>query len=87
VIILEAVGLTLQKVVKEEHVEGSRQIPSSDSTEYASGYRAPQQQKQTGGNKVLNLAKKTIIGRIVMALVPSGGNQDLEMQRNFHVGR
>jgi hypothetical protein len=87
VIILESVGLTLQKVAKEEHVEGTRQIPSSDSTEYAGGYRAPQQQKQAGGNKVLNIAKKTIIGRIVMAVVPSGGNEDVKMQRHHNVRR
>ncbi|KAG0648668.1 hypothetical protein D0Z07_4626 [Hyphodiscus hymeniophilus] len=68
VVIFETMGLTLQKTVKEEHIEAAqptcRQSSDSDSP--------METKKQSGGdsgdNVFLNIAKKTIIGRIVMSL-------------------
>jgi hypothetical protein len=79
VVIYEATGLTLVKQVKEEHIEAQAHHPvnSTDSS-------SPMQPKQkSSGNMVLNILKKTIIGRLVMAIVGSGkrGNRDMEMQQ------
>ncbi|KAE8444871.1 hypothetical protein EG329_014119 [Mollisiaceae sp. DMI_Dod_QoI] len=78
VITFETVGLTLQKQIKEQHVEAARELDSSNSSE-------PMQpkQKSSAGNAVLNVAKKTIIGRIVMLIVGSNssGDRDMEMQQ------
>lgn len=78
VVIYEVTGLTLVQVVKEEHVEAQahRPVNSSDSS-------SPMQPKpRSSGNTVLNILKKTIIGRIVMAIVGRGqkGDRDMEMQ-------
>jgi len=81
VLIFESVGLTLSKVVKEEQLEGARIIPSSDSADYPPRQQQQQQQKTGGaGNTALNIAKKTIIGRIVMKIVGGEQDQDVEMQ-------
>jgi hypothetical protein len=84
VLIFEGTGLTLKKVVHEEHVEGARIIPSSDSN--SNTYAAPQQQRQQksgAGNKVLKALQYTIIGRIVMAFIPNK-EKDVEMQHQQH---
>ncbi|KAL2075582.1 hypothetical protein VTL71DRAFT_525 [Oculimacula yallundae] len=72
VITFEGMGLTLRKVVAVERPAGTRQVNGSDSSE-------PLQKKK--GNMALNIAKKTIIGRIVMALIPSE-KHDVEMQNH-----
>jgi len=71
VIVFEVTGLSLRKVVKVERQTGTRQMNSSDSSQ--------PMQKKGKGDMVLKIAKKTIIGRIVMAFVPSE-KHDLEMQ-------
>ncbi|KAH7342720.1 hypothetical protein BKA65DRAFT_478593 [Rhexocercosporidium sp. MPI-PUGE-AT-0058] len=70
VLSFEIMGLTLRKV-EVQRPAATRQTNSSDSS-------APLQ-KRGKGNMALNIAKKTIIGRIVMALIPSE-KHDLEMQ-------
>jgi len=76
VIIFEGTGLTL-KVIKEEHVEGARIIPSSDSNSYS----APQQRQQRGGvgSGVMKVLKYTIIGRIISSMMGEK-EKDVEMQ-------
>jgi hypothetical protein len=67
VIIYEATGLTLHKLRKEEHVEATTQLRNEDDAQ-------AQPEKQNGGrsgNAALNIAKRTIIGRIVMSLIPN----------------
>jgi hypothetical protein len=71
VIAFEVTGLTLRKVVKVERQTATRQMNSSDSSQPL--------QKKGMGDMALNIAKKTIIGRVVMAFVPSE-KYDLEMQ-------
>jgi hypothetical protein len=68
VVMFEAMGLTLQKSVKEEHVEVGRIHKSPQ-------LGAP---TQDSDNAVLRIAKKTIIGRIVMAIIPRK-EKDIEM--------
>jgi hypothetical protein len=83
VLVFEGVGLTLHQVPKEQHVEATHQV--QDNVEGAQ-YPARQQNQSGGsGNKVLNIAKKTIIGRILMSFVPDNSNRDLEMQREQYV--
>jgi hypothetical protein len=81
VVIFEGTGLTLKKIVKEEHVEGARIIPSSDSNTYS----APQQRRQPKGvgSKVMTVLSYTIIGRIITSLM-GNKEQDVEMQRREH---
>jgi hypothetical protein len=83
VLVFEGTGLTLKKVVHEEHVEGARIIPSSDS--HGNTYAAPQQRQQKRGsdNKVVKVLQYTIIGRIVMSLIPNR-EKDVEMQHQSH---
>ncbi|KAF8852290.1 hypothetical protein BDZ45DRAFT_678465 [Acephala macrosclerotiorum] len=87
VVIFEIVGLTLRKQVKEQHVEATRQIASSNSSDPM--YVQPGEQKKNGaGNVALNIAKKTIIGRVVMGIAGIAGSRgedrDVEMQRPRH---
>jgi hypothetical protein len=83
VLLFEGTGLTLRKVVKEEHVEGARIIPSSDSNTYSAPQQRQQPQNRGSDNKVLKALQYTIIGRIVMKFIPSNEN-DLEMQHQQH---
>lgn len=71
----EAVGLTLKKLPKKSH--GVQQVGSVDSSDAS----APMMQEKKE-NLALKIAKKTIIGRIVMAFVPSDDHKvrDVEMQ-------
>jgi hypothetical protein len=73
--------LTLKKVVREDHVEGARIIPSLDSNAYS----APQQrQQQRGvGSKIMKVLSYTIIGRIISAFM-GNREKDVEMQRQEH---
>ncbi|KAK0125435.1 hypothetical protein ONS95_000551 [Cadophora gregata] len=71
VITFEIIGLTLKKVTYVERQTASHQTSSSNSSQPL--------QKKGKGDMALNLAKKTIIGRIVMAFVPSE-KHDVEMQ-------
>lgn len=65
VVIYEATGLTLQKAVKaEQHVEAATELRNLDSNAQLNPG------KPSGGNRALNIAKRTIIGRIVMAFIP-----------------
>jgi len=67
VVIYESVGLTLRQVPKNQHVQGyaheAQPLPGTPS----SGAQYRQQPVQ--GNRALRIAKKTIIGRIVMAFI------------------
>jgi hypothetical protein len=91
VVLYEATGLTLHKV--QSIPVGTQQISSPEDAEYAPQH-PPQQQAQFvsqqnkaggSGNKALNIAKRTIIGRIVMSFVPENSNRDVEMQRHQYV--
>ena len=77
VLTYEIVGLTLQKATKEEFLGDSR------STQSAKGFQQQQQpqNRTVGDSRAMKIAKKTIIGKIVMAAVPSRENDDLEMDR------
>ncbi|KUJ22129.1 uncharacterized protein LY89DRAFT_394756 [Mollisia scopiformis] len=76
VFIFEVMGVTLKKQVKEQHVEAqaARQVDSSNSAQ-------PMQPKKE--HMALSIAKKTIIGRIVMAIIGSGKKEErnTEMQQ------
>jgi putative Ca2+/H+ antiporter (TMEM165/GDT1 family) len=63
VVIFEATGLTLQKQVKEVHVEAAAHSRSVDSDNHLP------EQKQSSDNIALRIAKKTIFGKIVMAIL------------------
>ncbi|KAH6724202.1 hypothetical protein BKA61DRAFT_462767 [Leptodontidium sp. MPI-SDFR-AT-0119] len=71
VLSFEVIGLSLKKVVEVDRPAARRQVNSSDSS-------VPLQTKGKG-NMALNIAKKTIIGRIIMAFIPSE-KHDVEMQ-------
>ena len=81
VVVYEAVGLTLQKASKIQHVEeqpetqGSHHhVPSNDSRNYQ--VPAPKQ------NIALRIAKKSIIGQIVMAFIPNKKDRDVQMEQH-----
>lgn len=84
VVIFMGVGATLHVITKEERLQsqniqvGQHPVPSSDSGRPMNpngGF-----QKPSAGNKALNIAKRTIIGRIIMAFVPEKKGNDVEMQ-------
>jgi len=83
VVIYESVGLTLRQVPKNQHVQGyaheAQPLPGTPS----SGAQYRQQPVQ--GNRALRIAKKTIIGRIVMAFIPKGRDSDVEMHQQNYV--
>ncbi|RDL39713.1 Uncharacterized protein BP5553_04053 [Venustampulla echinocandica] len=74
----EAVGLTLQKLPKKDQL---RTAESVDSVEYNGNNTAYRHQPKRD-NLALRIAKRTIIGRIVMALMPKKQN-DVEMNQQF----
>jgi hypothetical protein len=78
----EGTGLTLKKVVQEEHVEGARMVPSSDSNIYTETQQQPQQQQQQRGvgSKIMAVLSYTIIGRIITSMMKNK-EKDVEMQR------
>lgn len=76
VIIFEGVGLTLPQVTEPEYEDAPAEL-QADGT-YAEA--APLQPKPSGaGHVVLSIAKKTILGHIVMAFIPK--DKDVEMQQ------
>jgi MFS family permease len=82
VVIYEGTGLTLKKV--EKHFEATHQIPSYDSAtplqnQYAGAGQVPRQQPKKE-NIFLKIAKYTIIGHLIRALMPKK-DQDVEMQQ------
>jgi hypothetical protein len=83
VLVYEGFGLTLHQVQKEQHVEGNfaghQPVPSTSSSQ--AQYR-PAQPKE---NVVLGIAKKTIIGRIVMSLIPSKKEEDVQLHQQDYV--
>ncbi len=80
VINFEFMGLSLRRPVQEHHAVATRQVGSSDSSQ-------PLQKKSGAGNMALNIAKKTIIGRIVTALVSRGETHDVEMQDQSYIAK
>ncbi len=80
VLTYEITGLTLSRVERIEHPEGA-QIVSGDSTDYSREAYVQHPQKQD--NTMLRIAKKTIIGRIVMSVVGDDQSRDntVEMDR------
>ena len=82
VLLFEGVGLTLSQIPKDDILEGAPVVRDANGVEYAPV--PPKQQPSGAGGKVLKVLKMTIIGRIVMAFVPS--NKDVEMQRQQHQG-
>jgi hypothetical protein len=76
VVIFEAIGLTLPQVSEPEFDDAP--AVQADGSQYAEA--APLQPKPSGaGHAVLNIAKKTIIGHIVMAFIPK--DRDVEMHK------
>lgn len=95
--IFEVMGLSLRKEVRERHVEGgyATQIGSADSNtsmqgqkqhqQHSSSYSGGERQQRiesAGDSTFMRIAKKTIIGRLVMAAVPDKGG-DVEMQKGY----
>jgi hypothetical protein len=81
VLIFEGTGLTLKKLVREEHVEGARVMPGSG---HSSSQQQGQHQQRSGTeNKVLRVLQHTIIGRIVMLFIPSRENE-VQLQHEQH---
>ncbi|KAF4636800.1 hypothetical protein G7Y89_g1295 [Cudoniella acicularis] len=79
VIVFEAVGLTLKKlpkVAQGAQIVGS--MDSSDASQLQNGAQKPQQKE----NVFLKIAKHTIIGKVVMAIVGSGKNQSRDLEMN-----
>jgi len=77
VVTYEIVGLTLKVIPKKQDVE---HLPS---TTYSDGRPIPGVDNNKGsnvGSKILKIAQKTIIGRIIMALIPKKDNRGVEMQ-------
>jgi hypothetical protein len=86
VVVYEGIGVTLRKQ-RNDHFEGSAQqvpsTPGSDQPLHERHDRSRQQPgKQSSGsdNMFLNIAKKTIIGRLIMMAIPEKNDRDLEMQ-------
>ncbi|KAF7865210.1 hypothetical protein EAF04_006187 [Stromatinia cepivora] len=88
VVIYLAIGLTLRVQPKDMVVEGDMQrIPGTPDSDRSLGQQSQQRQRQAqkqsqksgAGNVVLEIAKKTIIGRLVMSFVPEK-REDVEMQ-------
>lgn len=80
VILFEGVGLTLSQVPREAVGEGAPMVYDASGVPHAA---ATSQSAPSGaGSKALKIFKMTIIGRIVMALVPSRDN-DVEMQKQY----
>lgn len=88
VVIYLAIGVTLKVQPNDVVVAGDMQpVPGSSGSDEPLGqqsqYRQTQQQNQKSGagNMVLRIAKKTIIGRLVMAFIPER-KEDVEMQHH-----
>jgi hypothetical protein len=86
VVCFEATGLTLKRVVREEHVQGARIIPSSDSNAYSAPQQPQRQQKQGAGGKILKVLSYTIIGRIIVSII-GNKEKDVEMQNQQYHGQ
>jgi hypothetical protein len=86
VAIFMAIGVTLNRLPKDNIPADHYAVASTDS---GRPMNAQQQQQQGNsgnfGNKVLNIAKKTIIGRIVMMFIPDNRERDIEMQHGGYV--
>ncbi|PSS12983.1 hypothetical protein M430DRAFT_36183 [Amorphotheca resinae ATCC 22711] len=87
VVIYEAIGLTLPKLQKNKIYQGTLQVDSADAVPYTAPYDSQYQRQQQPsksaavGQTALKIAKKTIIGRIVMAIIRSNRNRDVELQQ------
>lgn len=85
VVIYLSIGLTLKVQSKDVVVDGDMQgVPGTSDSDAPLGQqnqRRTQQQSQKSGKEhvLLRIAKKTIIGRIVMAFIPEK-KEDVEMQ-------
>lgn len=89
VLVYEGFGLTLHKVAEhhvasghveaQRHVDGGhRHVRSADSADYTT----PQVRKQD--NVALRIAKRTIVGRIVMSFVPAkDGDTEMEQRQRL----
>ncbi|KAB8295932.1 hypothetical protein EYC80_008752 [Monilinia laxa] len=86
VVIYLGIGMTLKVQPKDRAVQGELQQVSqtSDSQKPLHQQRQTQRhgQKSGSGNLLLRIAKKTIIGRLVMAFVPEK-EEDVEMQQHY----
>lgn len=88
-VIYLGIGVTLKVQPKDRAVQGELQQVSqiSDSQkplnqQHQQGQTQRSGQRSGSGNLLLRIAKKTIIGRLVMAFVP-GKEEDVEMQRHY----
>ncbi|KAH8801681.1 hypothetical protein F5884DRAFT_524141 [Xylogone sp. PMI_703] len=84
VLIYEGTGLTLKKLDKDERIPPSGTHLHSQVPSNTSGETPLQQQRRKEArreNPVLKIAKKTIIGRIIVSLVGSRRDENYEMER------
>ncbi|KAG4031028.1 hypothetical protein MFRU_010g01540 [Monilinia fructicola] len=89
VVIYLGIGVTLKVQPKDRAVQGELQQVSqiSDSQkplnqQHQQGQTQRSGQRSGSGNLLLRIAKKTIIGRLVMAFVPEK-DEDVEMQQHY----
>jgi hypothetical protein len=87
VIGFEIMGFTLRKQEKDQHVEATHNYnPDEPSHQGQQIGNAPQQKPVKQENLALRIAKRTIIGHIVMAFMPKKDN-DVEMQQGHQYAR
>ncbi|KAM3087311.1 hypothetical protein ACMFMG_001410 [Clarireedia jacksonii] len=85
VVVYEGIGVTLRKQ-RNDHFESAQQVRgTSESGQPLNGShdrsrQQPGRQNSGGGNMFLNIAKKTIIGRLVMMVIPEKKDTNIEMQ-------
>jgi hypothetical protein len=83
VIVFETIGLTLFQVPKGHAYEGAPLVEEVDGVQYPA-HAAPGQSNRSGArHTALNIAKKTIIGRILMTTIPSNRDRSVEIQRQY----
>ncbi|PQE25080.1 transmembrane protein [Rutstroemia sp. NJR-2017a BVV2] len=86
VVVYEGIGVTLRKQRNDQFEESAQQVPSTPGSDQPLNDRHDRSRQQPGkpnsgaDNMFLNIAKKTIIGRLIMMAIPEKNDRDLEMQ-------
>jgi hypothetical protein len=78
VIVYEGTGLTLAQVPKESGFNETPLVQEADGAQYTTA--TPRSKPSSAGQKVLKVAKYTIIGRIITSFIPER-DHDVEMQK------
>ena len=79
-ILFEGVGLTLSQIPKDTMYEGAPMLYGADGIPHTDP--TPQSVPSGAGNRALKIFRMTIIGRIVMAFIPSK-DSDIEAQKQY----